>query len=333
VCPARDQLFLLPVLMLEWVPADHLAHYVIAVVSEMDTRDLHDRPGGCAGRPPYQPEMMLAVLLYAYCCGIRSSRRIEAHCQTDAAFRMICGGIVPDHATIARFVVDHERALEDLFVDGVRLCAQAGLADLSVLALDGTKIAANASPFRNRNADWIREEITQLMAVTAQDQQRPAEPQGLPGLDQQVPELDSQTGRGARLEAALAVIETDIQTARQDAARATQAAAEHARQGRAATGRKRTRQPFAVLASAEIDHQHASQRLIEIESARAARRAAAARGEKLTAARPVRIDRARERLDRCEARLSAAHEQVQKATAAMRANITDPDSRIMTTPK
>ncbi len=110
--------------------------------------------------------MMVALLLYAYCCGIRSSRRIEAHCRTDAAFRVICGGLVPDHATIARFVVEHERALEGLFVEGVRLCAVAGLADLSVVALDGTKIAADASLARNRDADWIRREIAKLMALT-----------------------------------------------------------------------------------------------------------------------------------------------------------------------
>ena len=79
-------------------------------------------------------------MLYAYCCGIRSSRRIEAACRTDAAFRVICGGLVPDHATIARFVVDQEQTLEGLFVSGLRLCAAAGLADLSVVAVDGTKI-------------------------------------------------------------------------------------------------------------------------------------------------------------------------------------------------
>ena len=130
LCPARDQLFLLPVSMRDWLDDGHLAFYVIAVIARMDTSGVHRRPGGCAGRPPYQPEMMVALLLYAYCCGVRSSRRIEEHCRTDAAFRVICGGLVPDHATIARFVVDHEQALEGLFVEGVRLCAAAGLCDL-----------------------------------------------------------------------------------------------------------------------------------------------------------------------------------------------------------
>ena len=153
VCPVRDQMFLMPVCMRDWVDDRHLVWFVLDAVGELDTSGLHVRPGGCTGRRPYQPEMMLALLLYAYCCGIRSSRRIEAHCRTDAAFRVICGGLEPDHATIARFVVDHERALEDLFVDGVRLCARAGLVDLSVLALDGTKIGADASLARNRDAE------------------------------------------------------------------------------------------------------------------------------------------------------------------------------------
>src|SRR5205807_2033454 len=117
-CPQRDQLFLLPVSMRDWLQEGHLAWFVLDVVAELDTSALHRRPGGCPGRPPYEPEMMLALLLYAYCCGIRSSRRIEAHCQTDAAFKVICGGLAPDHATIARFVVDHELALEGLFVEG-----------------------------------------------------------------------------------------------------------------------------------------------------------------------------------------------------------------------
>ena len=128
VCPQRDQLFLLPVCMRDWLEEGHLAWFVLDVVAELDTAGLHRCPGGCPGRPPYEPEMMLALLLYAYCCGVRSSRGIEAACRTDAAFRVICGGLVPDHATIARFVVDQEQALAGLFVSGLRLCAAAGLA-------------------------------------------------------------------------------------------------------------------------------------------------------------------------------------------------------------
>jgi len=168
--PARDQLFLMPVSMREWVEEGHLVWFVLDVVARMDTRALHRRPAGAVGRRPYLPEMMLAVVLYGYCCGVRFSRRLEAACRTDAAFRVICGGLVPDHATIARFVVDHERALEELFVEGLRLCAAAGLVDLAVLALDGTKIAADASLQRNRDRVWIARQVARLMELTGQDQ-------------------------------------------------------------------------------------------------------------------------------------------------------------------
>lgn len=77
VRPARDQLFLLPVSMREWLDEGHLAWFVLDVVGRLDTSGLHRRPGGTPGRPPYEPEMMVAMLLYGYCCGIRSSRRIE----------------------------------------------------------------------------------------------------------------------------------------------------------------------------------------------------------------------------------------------------------------
>jgi transposase len=184
VCPARDQLFLLPVCMRDWVEEGHLAWFVLDLVAELDTGALHRRPGSTPGRPPYEPEMMLALLLYAYCYGVRSSRRIEATCRTDAAFRVICGGLVPDHATIARFVVDHEQALEGLFVSGLRLCAAAGLVDLSVVALDGTKVAADAALDRNRDREWIRGEVAKLMAVTAQEEQSQAVATGaLPGVE------------------------------------------------------------------------------------------------------------------------------------------------------
>src|ERR1700737_3605982 len=92
--PERDQLFLMPVCMRDWLEEGHLVWFVLDVVGELDTGALHRRPGGCAGRPPYEPEMS-ALLLYSYCCGVRSSRRIEAACRTDAAFRWICGGLVP----------------------------------------------------------------------------------------------------------------------------------------------------------------------------------------------------------------------------------------------
>jgi transposase len=330
VCPAREQLFLMPVSMRDWLEEGHLAFFVLEVVGELDTSPLHLRPGGCPGRPPYEPEMMLALLLYAYCCGIRSSRRIEAHCRTDAAFRVICGGLVPDHATIARFVVDHEQTLEGLFVEGVRLCAAAGLADLSVVALDGTKIAADASLARNRDAGWIRREIAKLMALTAEDEPLAvAGADGLAGLEPAC-EISTPAGRLARLQAALEVIKAEDAAVAAEGERSARAAAAQAEQGRQQIGRK-PKEPHAALQRAEIDYAVASTRLEDLQAERERRAAAAARGEK-TAGPRLRIDKAQDALGAAEARLAAAREAVQAAPETeRRVNITDPDSRIMST--
>jgi transposase len=330
VCPARDQLFLMPVSMRDWLEEGHLAFFVLGVVDELDTSALHRRPGGCSGRPRYEPEMMVALLLYAYCCGIRSSRRIEAHCRTDAAFRVICGGLVPDHATIARFVVEHEQALEGLFVEGVRLCAAAGLAQLSVVALDGTKIAADASRARNRDAGWIRREMIKLMALTAEDQPlAAADTVGLAGLEPAC-EISTPSGRLARLRAALEVIKAQDAAVAAEAERSAQAAAALAEHGRQQIGRK-PKDPHAALARAEIEYAVARKRAQDLEAERERRAAAAARGEK-TAGPRLRIDKAQDALQASRARLAAAREAVQAAPETeRRANITDPDSRIMTT--
>lgn len=335
VCPARDQLFLMPVCITDWLEAGHLAWFVLDVVAEMDTSALHRRTAGVPGRPPYLPEMMCALVLYAYCCGVRSSRRIEAGCQTDAAFRVICGGLVPDHATIARFVADHERALEGLFVEGLRLCAAAGLADLSVLALDGTKIAADASLARNRDREWIAREVAKLMAVTGEQDDQPGVAfgaEGFPGLEP-VAEISSPRGRITRLRAALEVIEAEDAAVAADAQRTALAAAAEAEHGRKLAGRK-PKEPLAALARAQIDHAVASDRLTTMQAARAAKLAAAARGEKLKGPPRCRIERAEGVLDRAELALASAREAVKSsAPAAGQANITDPDSRIMKTAK
>ena len=326
VCPNRDQLFLLPVSMRDWLEEGHLAWFVLDVVAAMDTSAVHRRPGGCTGRPPYQPEMMCALLLYGYCTGVRFSRRIEAACRTDAAFRVISGGLVPDHATIARFVVDHEPALAGLFAEGVRLCAAAGLADLSVLALDGTKLAADAALDRNRGAEWIGGELTKLLAVTAQDADGAEDrAPGLPGV-QQASEIATPRGREARLQAALAVIEAENAAQAAAAARRCTAAAAAAEQGLKLNGRK-PKEPFAALARAEIDHAVAVKRFTDVRSLQERKRAAAQRGEKLTGQR-CQSKRAQDTLTRAQTALAAALAAVQDATPTAReANVTDPESR------
>jgi transposase len=332
LCPARDQLFLMPVCMRDWLEEGHLAWFVLDAVAEMDTRELHRRPGGAPGRRPYQPEMMLALVLYAYCCGVRSSRRIEQACGTDAAFRVICGGLLPDHATIARFVVDQEQPLADLFVEGLRLCAAAGLVDLEVVALDGTKLGADASLAKNRDAAWIRREVTKLMAVTGEDEQPcSGGRERLPGIAPAA-EIASLSGRLARLQAALVVIEAEDAAAGAERARQAEDAAAEAQQGRQLRGRK-PKDPRAALARAEVDHRVATERLAEMQATAACRQAAKARGEPQSGQPRLRIDKATAAVERAARALTAARDAIENdpAPAGRQANITDPDSRIMTT--
>src|SRR6266567_3636384 len=156
----RERGFLLPPDVREWLPADHLAWFVIDAVGEMDLADFYAayRADG-HGRAAYEPSVMVALILYAFASNVRSSRAIECHCRQDVAYRVITGNLVPDHATIARFVDRHERALADLFGEVLRLCDRAGLVKPGVVAIDGTRLAGNASPEANHQFDQIAREI------------------------------------------------------------------------------------------------------------------------------------------------------------------------------
>jgi len=128
---------------------------VIEAVEEMDLAEFYaDYREDGHGRAAYEPSMMVALLLYAYATRQRSSRAIERHCRQDVAYRVITANRVPDHATVARFVCRHERALAELFGSVLALCAKAGLVSTGVVAIDGTMLAANAS--RAANADYER---------------------------------------------------------------------------------------------------------------------------------------------------------------------------------
>lgn len=142
----RDQQFLLPPDLRDWLPPEHLAWFVLRVVEEMDTAPFHRlaRTGG-VGRRGYDPQMLLAVLLYAYAVGVRSSRQVERLCQTDVAFRVLCAQDAPDHTTLARFRQAHQDSFTHLFSEMLLLCSRAGLVKVGVVAVDGTKMAADAS--------------------------------------------------------------------------------------------------------------------------------------------------------------------------------------------
>jgi transposase len=156
----RDQPLLLPPDLRDWLPEDHLAWFVIEAIDELDLGPFY-----CAyradghGRAAHEPKMMLTLLAYSYAVGERSSRGIERRCREDVAFRVICANQAPDHATIARFRVRHQDALSDLFGQVLGLCAQAGLVEAGVLAVDGTKLEASASNHATRGYEQIAKEI------------------------------------------------------------------------------------------------------------------------------------------------------------------------------
>ena len=170
----REQGFLLPPDVRDWLPADHLAWFVIDAVAGMDLAAFYAayRADG-HGRAAYEPSVMATLLMFAYATEVRSSRAIERHCRQDVAYRVITGNLVPDHATIARFVVRHEAVLAELFGEVLKLCDRAGLVKAGVIAIDGTRLAGNASQEVEVGFEEIAREILAEAKATdeAEDEQ------------------------------------------------------------------------------------------------------------------------------------------------------------------
>jgi len=161
----RDQEFLLPPNMADWLPENHLVWFILEVVDQLNTTGFHaSRRTGGVGRQGYDPDMLLALLIYAYAVGERSSRRIERLCVDHVAFGVLCGQDGPDHTTIARFRAEHHDGFADLFAQVLQLCAAAGMVKVGVVSIDGTKIAANAAKAANRSHEWLREEAERIAA-------------------------------------------------------------------------------------------------------------------------------------------------------------------------
>jgi hypothetical protein len=185
---------------------------------------------------PTTPAMMVALLLYAYATGTRSSRGIEGRLVEDVAFRFIAANHCPDHAAIARFAKDHEDQLAGLFDQVLRLAGEVGLVKVGLVALDSTRVAANASPGANRSMDWIRQEVDRIVKeARAADDEQERRP---PSSDAVPTELADPGSRLARLRAARARLEDDA-ARRQAAYEAKLRAREEyqARTGKAMTGR------------------------------------------------------------------------------------------------
>ena len=158
-----DQQLLLPQALQEWLPEGHLAYFISDVVDQLDLSEITARyEGERRGGPPYHPRMMVKVLLYAYCVGVPSSRRIATRLHEDIAFRVLAANNTPDFRTVSDFRKDHLDALSGLFLQVLVFCQREGLVKLGHVALDGTKVRANASKHKAMSYKRMKEKEAQL---------------------------------------------------------------------------------------------------------------------------------------------------------------------------
>ena len=197
----REQMYLMPVRLEDWLPEGHLAWFILDAVEAMDVSKfyLKYRADGW-GRAAYDPQMMVSLLLYAYCLGVRSSRQIEKACEVDVAFRVITANQKPDYSTVCRFRSQNEEELGILFTQVLRLCAEAGLVKAGVVALDGTKVKANASLSANRTEEHIEAEVRKMLAEAREKDEEEDRLFGKDSRGDEIPEeLKDRRSRLARL--------------------------------------------------------------------------------------------------------------------------------------
>src|SRR4030067_671895 len=222
----REQIYLLPPSMRDWLPEGDLSWFIIDAVNKMDLSEFYRkyRPDG-RGQAAFEPTMMVSLLLYAYSNGVRSSRTIEKLCERDISYRVISANTAPDHSTICRFRQENEEKVTGLFVEVLKLCAKAGLVKVGVVSLDGTKIKANASLSSNREYEHIKEEVKNMLSeAEAKDKEEDV----LYGKDKrgdELPkELRNRKSRLARLEECKKLLEAEAKEQISIAAELTQEA-------------------------------------------------------------------------------------------------------------
>jgi len=209
----REQGYLMPPSLREWLAEGDLAWFILDAVGQMDLGEFYAayRSDGW-GAAAYDPAMMVGVLLYAYCQGIRSSRRMARALERDVGFRVVAANQQPDFRTICRFRAEHEETVERLFVQVLRLCREAGLVKLGVVGLDGSKVAANAALATNRSYEAIEEEVRRMMAEAKKVD---AEEDALFGPERRGDELPEGLGRRVerlkRLQEAKVRLETEAE--------------------------------------------------------------------------------------------------------------------------
>jgi transposase len=206
----RDQPFLLPPDLRDWLPEGHLAWFVLDLADQLDLTPFYraHRDEG-HGHPAYDPKALLGVLLYGYCLGVRSSRQLERRCTEDLAFRILVANQAPDHVTIARFRARHEQALAGFLVESLKLCAAAGMGKVGTVALDGTKLAGNAADKANRTHDKLQAEVAEILRQAAETDQHEDRLLGDARGGELPPALAGKADRLARLRRAKAQLEAE----------------------------------------------------------------------------------------------------------------------------
>jgi transposase len=292
----------------DWLPEDHLAWLVVEVIEACDLSAVTAsfRLGG-TGRRAYDPRMLAAVLIYAYCAGIRSSRAIERACTSDVAFMVIAAQQRPDHSTLSRFRATHAEALTGLFGQVLTVCAREGMGQVGVVAIDSTKIAADASAKRSLTAKQLRRLAAEVVGEAgALDQVEDA----MFGPDRSGEELPDSLRPGAerasRLRRALELAEQEEQCRIDQDVDVAQRGLEKAKHSHRATAERLTNRPPE---SGMGRPRKATEELAEVQQAHA-------------------------RVDAAEAKLADAHagDGYYASRNTVRRNWTDPDSRIMATP-
>ena len=217
-----DQQLLLPAALQEWLPDDHLAYFISDVVDQLDMSEITARyERESRGGPPYHPRMMVKVLFFGYCVGVASSRRIAQRLHEDIAFRVLAANNTPDFRTISDFRKDNLAALSGLFLQVLALCQRSGLVKLGHVALDGTKVRANASKHRamsyrrmKEKEAQLAEEVEELLnrAEEVDDEEDRRYGQDKRG-DELPQELAFREGRLEKIREAMAALEAEAQAA------------------------------------------------------------------------------------------------------------------------
>jgi len=249
----RDQVLLLPPNMADWLREDHLARFVIETVDQLDLDAIYGyyRQDG-RGRPAHDPAMMVGLVFYAYAVGVTSSRAIERRCVDDVAFRVITADRQPDHATVARFLVCHRQALSELFFGVLALCRRAGMGKVGVVAVDSTKLAANASAAQNRTFDGLRAGAERIIEEAIETDRREDELYGERRGDELPEELADPRTRKAKIKELLEQARAEREAVQADRERLIAEHAEHL----AKTGKRKSGRP------AKPGPNHGQQRLL-----------------------------------------------------------------------